>query len=243
MMRTCDTAGGLPLSPVRCRRRHAVRALSARVRGAHRGLAARSPAPLGDLYGVVVHDQFPRHGQRGAARGAGCQCRTAARRGGGGSVSHGRCAGRPWMRRGCAASGSISSGIRTGAASGQRPRGEPCSSGSATWAGTSSCIPRTGAGALLAELDAALGDCPAPVVLDHFGRPGAQGTSDAVFAVAEQVQQRRQVWVKLSAVYRLPPAMDWRALAGAWRRIVGRDRLLLGSDWPWTNHGVGGPRR
>ncbi|KAF7964322.1 hydrolase [Cupriavidus sp. UYMU48A] len=91
-------------------------------------------------------------------------------------------------------------------------------------------------GALLAELDAALGDCPAPVVLDHFGRPGAQGTSDAVFAVAERVQQRRQVWVKLSAVYRLPPVTDWRALAGAWRRIVGRDRLLLGSDWPWTNH-------
>ncbi|CAG2150409.1 amidohydrolase family protein [Cupriavidus numazuensis] len=91
-------------------------------------------------------------------------------------------------------------------------------------------------GALLSELDASLGDCGASVVLDHFGRPGEQGVRDPVFAVAERTLQRRQVWVKLSAPYRLPPGTDWRSLAMAWCRIVGQDRLLLGSDWPWTNH-------
>ncbi len=91
-------------------------------------------------------------------------------------------------------------------------------------------------GALLAELDAALGHCPAPVVLDHFGRPGEGGSRDTVFEVAAQMLARRQVWVKLSAPYRLLPATDWRSLAGTWGRTVGHERLLLGSDWPWTNH-------
>ncbi|CAG2154782.1 2-pyrone-4,6-dicarboxylate hydrolase [Cupriavidus yeoncheonensis] len=91
-------------------------------------------------------------------------------------------------------------------------------------------------GALLAGLDAALGHCPAPVVLDHFGRPGEDGLRDAVFDVAARMLARRQVWVKLSAPYRLLPGADWRALARAWGRTVGHDRLLLGSDWPWTNH-------
>lgn len=91
-------------------------------------------------------------------------------------------------------------------------------------------------GAMLAELDAALGPCLVPVVLDHFGRPGEDGLRDGVFDVAAQVLARRQVWVKLSAPYRLPPETDWRLLAKAWVRTVGHDRLLLGSDWPWTNH-------
>ncbi len=90
--------------------------------------------------------------------------------------------------------------------------------------------------AMLAELDAALGHGAAPVVLDHFGRPGEQGSRDAVFEVAARTLRRREVWVKLSAAYRLPPGTDWRSLAGAWNRVVGPDRLLLGSDWPWTNH-------
>lgn len=91
-------------------------------------------------------------------------------------------------------------------------------------------------GAMLAELDTALGCCAAPVVLDHFGRPGEQGSRDAVFEVAASILQHRQVWVKLSAAYRLLPGTDWQSLAGTWNQIVGPDRLLLGSDWPWTNH-------
>lgn len=90
--------------------------------------------------------------------------------------------------------------------------------------------------AVLAVLDAALGSCPAPVVLDHFGRPGPEGTGDAVFEAARALRQRREVWVKLSATYRLPPETDWRMLAQKWGEVVGTDRLVLGSDWPWTNH-------
>ncbi|WP_427307367.1 amidohydrolase family protein [Cupriavidus sp. H39] len=91
-------------------------------------------------------------------------------------------------------------------------------------------------GMVLARLDAALGDAGTPVVLDHFGRPGSAGIADAIFGVAAAVRARRPVWVKISAPYRLPSPHDWPALAQAWREIVGDDRLLWGSDWPWTNH-------
>ncbi|AQV96978.1 hydrolase [Cupriavidus necator] len=91
-------------------------------------------------------------------------------------------------------------------------------------------------GMVLAQLDAALGDAGAPVVLDHFGRPGTAGTADAVFDVASAVRARRQVWVKISAPYRLASPQDWPSLAQRWREVVGDDRLLWGSDWPWTNH-------
>ncbi|WP_265919930.1 amidohydrolase family protein [Cupriavidus nantongensis] len=94
-----------------------------------------------------------------------------------------------------------------------------------------------GQGAMvLAQLDAALGDAGAPVVLDHFGRPGSAGISDAVFDAAMAVRARRQVWVKISAPYRQASPHDWPLLAQRWRDIVGDDRLLWGSDWPWTNH-------
>ncbi|CAJ95312.1 putative metal-dependent hydrolase, TIM-barrel fold [Cupriavidus necator] len=96
---------------------------------------------------------------------------------------------------------------------------------------------RNGDGAMvLAQLDAALGDTGAPVVLDHFGRPGPAGTADAIFDVASAVRARRQVWVKISAPYRLASPQDWHGLAQRWREVVGDDRLLWGSDWPWTNH-------
>lgn len=91
-------------------------------------------------------------------------------------------------------------------------------------------------GTVLAQLDAALGDTSVPVVLDHFGRPGAAGTADAIFDVAAAVRERRQVWVKFSAPYRLVVPGDWRLLAQKWLEVAGANRLLWGSDWPWTNH-------
>ncbi|QEZ44465.1 amidohydrolase family protein [Cupriavidus oxalaticus] len=89
---------------------------------------------------------------------------------------------------------------------------------------------------VLAALDAALGEGDMPVVLDHFGRPGAAGVADPVFSVAAAVRERRQVWVKCSAPYRLVAPGAWRELAQRWLEVVGADRLLWGSDWPWTNH-------
>lgn len=89
---------------------------------------------------------------------------------------------------------------------------------------------------VLAALDAALSAGDMPVVLDHFGRPGAAGVADPVFGVAAAVRARRQVWVKCSAPYRLVAPGAWRELAQRWLEVVGTDRLLWGTDWPWTNH-------
>lgn len=90
--------------------------------------------------------------------------------------------------------------------------------------------------AVLSTLDGALGDTPTPVVLDHFGRPGPLGVDDPVFETARAVRTRRPLWVKISAPYRLIAPQDWQALAGQWLQVAGADRLLWGSDWPWTNH-------
>lgn len=99
------------------------------------------------------------------------------------------------------------------------------------------CHANNGDGAMmLGALDAALGDEPVPVVLDHFGRPGEAGIGDAVFDTARAVRLRRPLWVKISAPYRLANMQDWPTLADKWREVAGEDRLLWGSDWPWTNH-------
>ncbi|RLK38904.1 amidohydrolase family protein [Cupriavidus plantarum] len=93
---------------------------------------------------------------------------------------------------------------------------------------------------ILSALDAAIGDAPAPIVLDHFGRPGAGGVADAVFDTARAVRERRPLWVKISAPYRLGDGLTspgaWQALTTRWAEVAGADRLLWGSDWPWTNH-------
>ena len=101
---------------------------------------------------------------------------------------------------------------------------------------------------VLAALDAALGDTPSdtpgdtpddtptPIVLDHFGRPGPLGLDDPVFDAARAVAARRPLWVKISAPYRLASPDQWPTLAAHWAEVAGPDRLLWGSDWPWTNH-------
>lgn len=89
---------------------------------------------------------------------------------------------------------------------------------------------------VLSALDAALGNTATPVVLDHFGRPGELGTDDPIFDVARAVGERRPLWVKISAPYRLSNVDLWPALTTRWAEIAGPDRLVWGSDWPWTNH-------
>ncbi|WP_341248535.1 amidohydrolase family protein [Cupriavidus pauculus] len=89
---------------------------------------------------------------------------------------------------------------------------------------------------VLAVLDGALGSTPVPVVLDHFGRPGALGVDDPIFDTARAVGARRPLWVKISAPYRLASPAQWLALTLQWAQVAGTDHLLWGSDWPWTNH-------
>jgi predicted TIM-barrel fold metal-dependent hydrolase len=73
----------------------------------------------------------------------------------------------------------------------------------------------------------------APLVIDHFGRPGPAGTRDAGFRAVLEAVGRGRTWVKISAAFRLPtPELD-RSLADALLDVRGPDRILWGSDWPF----------
>jgi predicted TIM-barrel fold metal-dependent hydrolase len=88
----------------------------------------------------------------------------------------------------------------------------------------------------LPEIAPAFETSPVAVAFDHFGMPGAtKDRVDATFAAVTLLARSRPVWGKLSGHYRLGGA-DPVALASRWIDTVGTDRLVWGSDWPWTNH-------
>jgi len=76
------------------------------------------------------------------------------------------------------------------------------------------------------------------IVVDHFGRPDPEtGVADPGF---QHLLKRAgagdaQIYVKMSAPYRLKGA-DPCAYADALLTHIGADRLLWGSDWPWTQN-------
>ncbi len=76
-----------------------------------------------------------------------------------------------------------------------------------------------------------------PVVVDHFCRPEKASLHDeTVRAVQGRVAAAAaQVYVKLSAAYRLQAEINPKALAGLWLEELGENALLWGSDWPCTN--------
>jgi len=74
------------------------------------------------------------------------------------------------------------------------------------------------------------------VVLDHFGQPDkVLGVADPGFANVCGLGATGQVWVKLSAPYRIGHA---HAASAAARLLdaFGPSRLLWASDWPFTGH-------
>jgi len=77
----------------------------------------------------------------------------------------------------------------------------------------------------------------AALVFDHFGTPG-DGGRDAAFRAVAHLAASREVWTKLSGPYRLEGS-DPRELAARWLDAVGPDRVVWGSDWPWTSHEAG----
>lgn len=105
----------------------------------------------------------------------------------------------------------------------------------------------TDAGALpdvMAALPLAL-----PLVIDHFGKPAQASLQDATVAALRQRSRHGgasrsashghtmpNVHIKLSAAYRLDPAVAPPALARLWLDELGPQALLWGSDWPCTNH-------
>jgi predicted TIM-barrel fold metal-dependent hydrolase len=94
---------------------------------------------------------------------------------------------------------------------------------------------------ILADAAALLARSSVPVVIDHYGLPGAEGPEGAHCRTLLDLLSRPHVWMKLSGPYRAlegpksdplataPPA-DWiRAFVNA-----AADRLVWGSDWPHT---------
>ncbi|MEI7429629.1 MAG: amidohydrolase family protein [Betaproteobacteria bacterium] len=72
------------------------------------------------------------------------------------------------------------------------------------------------------------------VVIDHFGKPDAKlGINDPGFKYLAGLGRTRQVWVKLSAPYRLSDAAAADA-APVLLREFGPERLVWASDWPHT---------
>jgi predicted TIM-barrel fold metal-dependent hydrolase len=75
----------------------------------------------------------------------------------------------------------------------------------------------------------------AKVVVDHFGKPDpALGVKDPGFQFLLGTAGSEQVWVKLSAPYRSSLETAAQAAPLLLERF-GPQRLLWGSDWPFTN--------
>jgi len=91
-------------------------------------------------------------------------------------------------------------------------------------------------GERMASLFSALPNVPVTLVIDHFGLPNPE-EDDVCAGVRAMFQEarRRRVYVKLSAPYRLRGA-DAGKYAALYHDELGAERLLWGTDWPWTNH-------
>lgn len=80
------------------------------------------------------------------------------------------------------------------------------------------------------------------IVVDHFGRPDARlGVDDPAFRALLELGLTGQVWVKVSAIYRLGGSAEQNtAFANAALPLLvktfGTQRLVWGSDWPHTQH-------
>lgn len=95
---------------------------------------------------------------------------------------------------------------------------------------------------VIEALERHMAKLPAPLVIDHFGRPDIdQGVGQPGFPSLLRLMRTGQVWVKLSSIGRLCGA-DQDRIAPFVQALVdaGADRLIWGSDWPHTGGGRGG---
>ncbi|WP_417583733.1 amidohydrolase family protein [Nitrincola sp.] len=88
----------------------------------------------------------------------------------------------------------------------------------------------------LPELLPALLEQGVKLVIDHIGLPYQDDPGlDAGFQQLLNAGQDGRVWAKLSAPYR-SPVNDIRPYVEALLTHLGSERLVWGSDWPWTRH-------
>ena len=87
-------------------------------------------------------------------------------------------------------------------------------------------------------------DAGVKVVVDHWGKPTADNPlEDEGFNYLLSIGITKQVWVKISGVYRLKKGGDFNTCKQLASMMLpslldsfGPERLLWGSDWPHTNY-------
>jgi predicted TIM-barrel fold metal-dependent hydrolase len=74
------------------------------------------------------------------------------------------------------------------------------------------------------------------IVIDHFGLPQHKNplACEGFRSILEAGQEGR-TWIKLSAPYR-SPVSSLKSHIDALMAHVGSQRMVWGSDWPWTRH-------
>jgi predicted TIM-barrel fold metal-dependent hydrolase len=78
----------------------------------------------------------------------------------------------------------------------------------------------------------------ANIVIDHFGRPDpAAGLADPGIKAMLARADSERIWIKLSGPYRC--AGQPNLYARTFLDAFGAQRLMWGSDWPWTQHSEG----
>lgn len=86
------------------------------------------------------------------------------------------------------------------------------------------------------ELMPALHEHGVTLVVDHFGLPQTNiPHDDKGFSMLLEMAKERRVWVKMSAPYRSPVDVLKPHVQCLFTHF-GRERLVWGSDWPWTRH-------
>ena len=87
----------------------------------------------------------------------------------------------------------------------------------------------------LAGLIPLLADSGVKLVIDHFGVPEKNFAHDPGLQAILRALQNGRTWIKLSAPYRTTGS-DMMDLSRTFLSAAGAERLLWGSDWPWTSH-------
>jgi len=98
---------------------------------------------------------------------------------------------------------------------------------------------------VLASLHDMILTLPVPLVVDHFGKPTAGvGTAEPGFAALLSLLRRGEIYLKLSAPYRISERADYADVAAIARALIeaNPDRVVWGTDWPHPGGGRPGVR-